>query len=129
MTIRHVTADDTVAWVRMRQALWPGDPHAADIAAFFAGRSTEPEAVLVAEYQPGQPVAVVELSTRRDLPDTGAALVGYVDGLYVEPPYWAAGAARVLLRAAQAWARARGCTLFASDRDDRLIFDSSYHPA
>lgn len=128
MTIRHVTTADAEAWVRMREALWPGDPHSADVAAFFAGALPEPEAVLVAEHGPGVLVAVVELSIRRGLPGTGGsdALTGYVEGLYVEPPHRAAGVARRMLRAARRWARERGCAFFASDRDDRPIFDRTY---
>ncbi len=126
MTIRHVTAADADAWARMREALWPGDAHAAEIAAFFAGTLPEPEAVLIAEHEPGRLVALIELSVRRDLPSTHGAPTGYVEGLYVEPSHRAAGIARWLLRAAQHWARERHCAFFASDRDNRLIFDRTY---
>ena len=67
MTIRHVTATDADAWERLREALWPSDSHAAEITAFFVGTLPEPEAVLIAEHEPGAPVAIVELSIRRDL--------------------------------------------------------------
>lgn len=126
MTIRHVTATDADAWARLREALWPGDPHAAEIAAFFAGTLPEPEAVLVAEFEPDLLVAIMELSVRRDLPGTSGASTGYVEGLYVEPSHRAAGVARRLLRAAQRWARERRCTFFASDRAERVIFDRTY---
>ena len=126
MVIRHVTIADAEAWARMREALWPGDPHSADIAAFFAGTLSEPGAVLIAEPNPGVPVAVVELSVRRDLPSTEGAPTGYVEGLYVEPHHRVAGITRRLLRAAQQWARQRGCTFFASYRDDRIVFDRTY---
>ena len=138
MTIRHVTTADADAWARLREALWPGDPHLADIAAFFAGTLREPEAVLIAEPGPGQPVAFVELSIRRDLPGIAArveafracAPTGYVEGLYVEPSHRAGGTTtRRLLRAAQTWARQRRCAFFASDRDDRVIFDRAYRAA
>lgn len=127
MVIRHVTPADSSAWERMREALWPGDAHAAEIAAFFAGTLSEPEAVIVAELPPGTLVAVMELSIRRDLLATNGAPTGYVEGLYVEPPHRAFGIARQLLRAAQQWARQRRCTFFASDRDDRIIIDRNYH--
>ena len=130
MTIRPFPTADADAWARLREALWPGDPHLADIAAFFAGTSREPEAVLIAEPGPGRPVAFVELSIRRDLLGTAGAPTGYVEGLYVEPSHRAAGTTtRRLLRAAQAWARQRRCAFFASDRDDRVIFDRAYRAA
>lgn len=128
MTIRAVSPPDAPTWEHMREALWPGDAHAAEIGAFFAGARSEPETVLVAELPDGQLAAFVELSVRRDLPETGGAPTGYVEGLYVEPAHRASGIARGLLRAAQRWARARGCLFFASDRADRVIVDPSYRP-
>lgn len=129
MTIRHVTAADAPAWERMREALWPSDPHAADIAAFFAGRASEPDAVFVAAPSPSDaPVAFVELSERRDVPGADGARTGYVEGLYVEPAHRVGGVTRGLLRIARHWAQERGCRFFASDRDDRVIFDRACRP-
>lgn len=127
MIIRHITAADAAAWEQMREALWPGDPHAGEITAFFAGRLPELAAVLVAVPAAADtPVAFVELSSREDLPGTGGARTGYVEGLYVEPRWRASGLTRQLLRAARQWSQEHGCVFFASDRDDRVIFDRTY---
>ncbi len=126
MTIRAVTPADSQIWELMREALWPGDPHSAEIAAFFDGTRVEPAAVLLAELSPGEPVAIMELSIRRDLNETNGASTGYVEGLYVEPAHRASGIVHELLRAAQRWAQAQGCEFFASDRDDRVVIDRSY---
>lgn len=124
--IRPVTTADAKAWEHLRNALWPGDPHDAEIAAFFAATIDEPEAVLVAQDASGALVAVVELSRRRDLPGMHGAVAGYIEGLYVEPDHRASGLVWRLLRAARDWAREQGCTDFASDRDDRVVFDRSF---
>ena len=127
MIICPVIPADAVAWEQMREALWPGDPHADDIAAFFAGHFPELAAVLVAvPLNTDALVAFVELSARKDLPGTHGAMTGYVEGLYVEPAHRASGLTLRLLRAAREWAQERGCLFFASDRDDRVIFDRAY---
>ncbi|NJO12418.1 MAG: GNAT family N-acetyltransferase [Gammaproteobacteria bacterium] len=126
LIIRHVTVHDSHAWQRLREALWPGDQHAAEIAAFFTGSLAEPTAVLVAEALSNSIVAVVELSLRSDLPGTHGARTGYIEGLYVVPQHRNTGLTQRLLQAAKQWAREQHCTRFASDREDRLIFCNSY---
>ncbi len=111
----------------MREDLWPCGSHAPEIASYFAGTLDEPQTVLVAELEPGKPIAVIELSMREDLLETGNCLTGYVEGLYVVSEHRAAGIARHLLRAAQSWTRNNGCSHFASDRSDRVVVDQSYY--
>ncbi len=71
----------------MREALWPCGSHASEIVSYFAGTFDEPQAVLVAELESGKPIAVIELSMRKDLAETGSCLTGYVEGLYVVPEH------------------------------------------
>jgi len=67
MLIREITVKDAAEWDAMRCELWPdGDDHSAEIAAFFAGTLTEPDAVLVAEDD-GLLIGFAELSVRRDV--------------------------------------------------------------
>jgi aminoglycoside 6'-N-acetyltransferase I len=123
--IRHARPEDAEVWERMRTDMWPdgSEDHAREIAAFFAGSLTEPDAVLVVEAVDNRLVAVAELSIRTDLPLVPGQRVGYVEGLYIVPEARGHGIARSLLRASRDWARQQGCTGFASDRADRIIID------
>lgn len=52
--------------------------------------------------------------------------MGCIEGLYVEDEHRASGVALKLLRAAESWAKERGCLAFESDRDDRVIVHARY---
>jgi len=125
---RPVVKEDSATWLRLRCELWPDgiDDHASEVEAFFAGMLVEPEAVLVCEESRGKIVAFAELSVRKSLPNLAGVPVGYVEGLYVIPEFRGQGAARLLLRSSQDWARERSCMAFASDRADRLIIDPNF---
>ena len=46
---------------------------------------------------------------------TESSPVGYLEGIYVAEEYRKQGVARELLSACESWAKAKGCTEFASD--------------
>ena len=125
--IRPVTRSDAETWLRLRTAHWPDGvaDHGPEIAAFFTGTATEPQAVFLAERD-GHAVAVMELSIRRDLPMLPNVDVGYIEGFYIEPEFRGQGITRSLLRFAQDWARKQRCAAFASDRAGRIILDPHY---
>ncbi len=127
MIIRPVEPCDASAWESMRRDLWPEDPesHAPEIAAFFGGTSSEPRAVLLA-IEGSNLVAFAELSIRDNLKELPGKRVGYVEGLYVAPPFRRQGIARKLLQASRLWARHNNCEAFASDRADRIVIDTHF---
>jgi len=117
-TVRPVTRSDAAAWLRMRCAFWPDGSeaeHRTEIARYLAGEAREPAAVLVAERGPGTIVGVAELSIRPCAEGCTTDRVAYLEGWYVVPEARRTGVGRALVDAAAAWARARGCTEFASD--------------
>jgi aminoglycoside 6'-N-acetyltransferase I len=116
--VRPVEPNDAAAWLRLRHALWPESAearHAEDIQDYFAGRSQEPLAVLIAEDRGGHPVGTAELSIRPSAEGCETNRVAYLEGWFVVPEARRRGVGRALIEAAEAWARAQGCTEFASD--------------
>src|SRR5215471_6410344 len=128
VSVRNVAASDAAAWKALRSELWPdgADDHAAEIAMFFAGTLEEPTAVLMAESAEGTIVGFAELSIRRDVAGLEGKRTGYVEGLYVCPEFRWQGVARTLLYASRNWAREMKCTVFASDRADRVVVDRTF---
>jgi len=117
-TVRPVSELDLTAWVAMRAALWPeGSPgqHAREVAELLEAGPTDRAATLVAEGRNGDLVGFVELSVRNYAEDCETDRVGYCEGWYVKPEHRRSGVGRALMAAGVDWARARGCTEFASD--------------
>lgn len=116
--VRPATPQDASAWLGMRLALWPEEGagyHASEVESYFAGRLREPLEVLLTIDDSGGPIGFAELSIRRYAEGCDTDHVGYLEGWYVVPEARRRGVGRALVRAAEQWARAQGCTEFASD--------------
>jgi aminoglycoside 6'-N-acetyltransferase I len=129
--VRHATREDRDEWLRLRHTLWPDaslSEHAAEVDRFFRGQSTDPAAVIVAEG-PGCGLAgFAELSIRPYAEGCSTDHVGYLEGWFVEPAWRRRGTGRALVKAAEAWARAQGCTEFASDAEaDNDLSAQAHH--
>lgn len=116
--IRPATRADRDAWLTMRERLWPpGGPaseHPAEVDAFFAGDTRVAEVVLLARSSAGA-VGFAEVSLRTHVDGCSTDRVAYLEGWYVEPAARRSGVGAALIRAAEAWARAVGCTEMGSD--------------
>lgn len=120
--LRHAELADSDEWAALRTALWPEDDitaHAVEIARFFAEPrrlGSMPEAVLVA-VEPPDPrlVGFAEVSRRLYAEGCSTSPVGFLEGWYVVPERRRRGIGRALVQAAEEWARALGCSEFASD--------------
>ena len=66
MKTRHCLLDDSLAWLRLRNALWPDDPadNEAALRHTFAGNALACDQVIVAETDDGVVVGFIELSIR-----------------------------------------------------------------
>jgi aminoglycoside 6'-N-acetyltransferase I len=115
----------------MRQALWPGsrDRHADDIERYFAGRSAEPAAVLLAFEPDGRAVGFIELSIRAYAEGCTTDRVAYVEGWYVAPDVRRRGVGTALMQAAEAWGREQGCTELGSDTEVENELSAAAHRA
>jgi aminoglycoside 6'-N-acetyltransferase I len=104
-------------WLDMRLALWP-DATADDHRAYMAISLAQPERFLqlVMYDARRQPIGIIEGSIRADYVNgTETSPVGFVEGVYVTPPFRRRGVARQLFAAIGDWAKARGCRELASD--------------
>lgn len=120
--VRHAGLADAEQWRQMRSALWPDeDPaaHATEVSRFFAEAGSGgalPEAVLVALPAGGSElIGFAEVSRRPYAEGCDTSPVGFLEGWYVQATHRRLGVGRALLAAAEAWARAKGCSEFASD--------------
>jgi predicted cupin superfamily sugar epimerase/RimJ/RimL family protein N-acetyltransferase len=115
--VRPVTREDTAAWLRMREDLWPGEgsSHEGEIEQYFAGTLRNPLYVLVAVDEGGEAVGFAELSIRPYAEECETDRVAYLEGWYVVPRARRRGVGRALIAAAEQWGLAQGCSEFGSD--------------
>jgi aminoglycoside 6'-N-acetyltransferase I len=120
--LKPATRDDRAAWLRLREALWPTAPgetsdHEAEVDAFFAGATRVASIVLLAfeNEASAAPIGFAEISIRSQVEGCSSDRVAYLEGWYVVPEQRRRGVGGALVRAAEAWARAQGCTEMGSD--------------
>jgi aminoglycoside 6'-N-acetyltransferase I len=118
MDIRPLRPDEHLAWLTLRQRLWP------DFSAEELTREqqeiladSERNRVLVAAAPGGELVGFVEVSLRDWAEGCVTSPVGYIEGWYVEPSHRRRGVGRSLIHAAERWAASRGCTEMGSDAE------------
>jgi aminoglycoside 6'-N-acetyltransferase I len=114
LLIRRATLEDKAEWFRMRQSIWPEAP--TDYLGFDMDDilSSERDAVLIA-FQEGRPVGMIEAKLREYGEGCETSPVGYIEGWYVNDALRGQGIGAALVRAAENWAREKGCTEMASD--------------
>jgi len=118
--VRKGTPRDADAVAALSYALWPGVPleeHLSQTRETLAERasSTMPLVIFVAEVD-GAVIAFIEVGLRSHADGCDPRQpVGFVEGWFVAAPHRRSGVGAALLRAAEAWARERGCREMASD--------------
>jgi aminoglycoside 6'-N-acetyltransferase I len=119
--VRLATPSDERGLAMMRAALWPetsSEDHAKELAAILgAGNSGGlSNAVFVAQDERKTLIGFVEVGLRSHADGCDPAQpVGFVEGWYVNDERRNQGVGRELMRAAEKWARAKGCREMASD--------------
>ena len=95
--------------------LW--DSHTArELEDEFAELLQNPSCAVFLAAAEGKWVGFAQCQLRRDYVEgTATSPVGYLEGIYICPEYRGVGLARTLLRHCEAWAKAQGCSEFASD--------------
>jgi aminoglycoside 6'-N-acetyltransferase I len=116
--IRQLRETDLPEWFRLRNLLWDElseAEHKAEMLDIY--EHNDSQLVLVAENERGRLVGFLEASIRPFVEDCHTDHVGYLEGWFVEPGFRRSGIGRDLVRAAERWARKKGCTEMASDAE------------
>lgn len=115
--ITRCTSCADLAWLALRQALWPDCPRAEHIGEMGGVVATPARlAAFVARDAQGLPVGLAEAAIRHDYVNgTESSPVAFLEGIYVVPAHRRQGTARALAAAVEQWGREMGCTELASD--------------
>ena len=115
--IRAARSDDATNWHALRIALWPAEeeaPTLSDIANVLADPARYANFLAFDDME--NAIGFAEASLRRDYVNgCDTSPIGFLEGWYVAPEWRGRGVGRELMKAAEAWARTRGCREFASD--------------
>lgn len=118
MIVRYATEEDWSEWHWMRVTLWP---HATtpddevEMRSYLAHNVPDNLAAFVAQDSDGKLIGFVEVSIRDYAEGCPDRHVGYIEGWYVKPEKQRQGVGVALVRAAEEWARRKGCREMASD--------------
>jgi len=105
----------------MRAMLWPDasvEEHRKELDAWMANAGSLPSTIFACEGDddPAALAGFIEVGSRSHADGCDPARpVGFVEGWFVEERYRRRGVGTKLMRAAEEWARARGCRQMASD--------------
>ena len=126
--IRRLDSTDRVAWLALRRALFPECPdemHDLEMKALLEGGERTAVFGLVAD--PPAVEGYIEVSVRDWAEACHSGRVGYIESWYVAPRLRGSGGGRALMKAAEQWARERGCLELASDTDLENIGSLAAH--
>src|SRR5215203_3227904 len=115
--VHPIRENDLQEWFRLRQMLWDElteEEHRDEMLDIYG--HPDSQLVLVAEKD-GRLVGFLEASIRPFVEDCNTDNVGYLEGWFVESGFRRYGIGRDLVRAAESWARKKGCTEMASDAE------------
>lgn len=116
--VRPIEQRDFHEWFRLRKLLWDEsgeDEHRAEMLDIF--EHTDTQLVLVVELENGKLIGFLEASIRPFVEDCHSDRVGYLEGWFVLPEFRRHGIGGILVKAAENWARAKGCEEMASDSE------------
>ena len=113
--IIKATVSDAVGIAELAIQMW--DSHTvSELAGEFADLLSGDEAVVFLYQVDGRSVGFAQCQLRHDYVEgTESSPVGYLEGVFVEPPCRKQGIGKKLVAACERWAKEKGCTEFASD--------------
>jgi aminoglycoside 6'-N-acetyltransferase I len=127
-SIRSLAESDLGDWLRLRRLLWDGsseEDHKSEMVDII--EHSDSQFVAVADLGGGKLAGFLEASIRSHVEDCATDHVGYLEGWFVEPEYRQIGIGAGLVRYAEEWARAHGCTEMASDAEVNNLVSQQAH--
>lgn len=113
--IREAEKQDLPILAGLAFQLWPHHTVGKMLAEYGMGIAN-PNAAFFLAYAEETPIGFAQCQLRHDYVEgTESSPVGYLEGIYVADEYRKQGVAREFLSACESWAKAKGCTEFASD--------------
>ena len=113
--IRKAEIQELPILAKLACQLWPHHTAGEMLAEYGVGIAN-PEAAFFLAYAEEIAIGFAQCQLRHDYVEgTESSPVGYLEGIYVADEYRKQGVARELLFACESWAKAKGCTEFASD--------------
>ena len=127
--VRPAAAADTALLGKLACELWP-EHNEAELSAEMAQLLSQKGCFFALCFCGEDAVGFAQCQLRHDYVEgCEHAPAGYLEGIYVRPAYRRGGAAAALLDSCRAWAKAQGCSEFASDceldNSDSLAFHLS----
>jgi aminoglycoside 6'-N-acetyltransferase I len=128
-SIKPMTRSHLEAWVDMGHELWP-DETKADLKKEFEKILKAPKETAFIFLDGSQPIGFVTVCMRVDYVEgSNSSPVGYLEGLFVEKEYRKAGIGKLLVDAAEDWARKKGASEMGSDTDAVNKVSQKFHKA
>ena len=118
--VRRLRPPDHAAWIDLRQALWAHhDRSGLETEAREIADAPAKTPVFLAIDSHGEAVGFLEASIRSKAPGCSTDRIGFIEGWFVDKEHRGQGIGRLLVQAAEDWARGQGCTEMGSDTNDR----------
>ena len=114
IAVRRVEKEDIAEWIKMRKGIWPeasDEDLAYDMEDVLASESDVVFIAFVGEQSAG----MIEASVREYVEGCETSPVGYIEAWFVSGEFRKTGVAGELVKAAEDWAREKGCTEMGSD--------------
>lgn len=113
--VQKATVNELPILAELACQLWP-EHTARELREEYAAIMEKPDAAFFLAYGEGAAVGFAQCQLRHDYVEgTDSSPVGYLEGIYVTQNCRKQGIAKALLAACENWAKAQGCTEFASD--------------
>ena len=125
--IRKAERKDLPILAELARQLWP-DNTVEEMRSEFAEIIAKPDAAFLLAYAEETAAGFAQCQLRHDYVEgTDSSPVGYLEGIYVADGYRKQGVARELLSACESWAKAKGCSEFASDCELDNVQSLQFH--